>query len=209
MISMKLRQLLCIATLSTLSVVAVAEPVPEATIKATTEDVLALIARTSDRQRLTEFAELRVVPHFDFRRMTRLAAGSAWEQASPEQQRGLEREFRTLLLRSYTTALAATKPQQASVEVLPARTPANAEEILVKTRVRADGGRRPVAIDYAMHRVAAEWKVFDVSVENISLVANYRSTFAAELDRGGVDGLLRALREKNQAATARAQRSAS
>jgi len=198
MFSMKLRQLLCITTLSSLSAIAMAQPVPEARIKATTEDALALITRTSDRQRLAEFAEIRVVPHFDFRRMTQLAAGSAWAQASPEQQNRLEQEFRVLLLRSYTAALSATKPQQASVQVLPTQVPDNTEEILVKTRVSAAGDKRPVAIDYAMHRVDSEWKVFDVSVENVSLVTNYRSTFATEMGRGGVDGLLRALREKNQ-----------
>lgn len=182
---------------------ALAEMAPDAQVRATTEDVLAVIAKTSDRQTLAEVAEAKVVPQFDFRRMTQLAVGRSWSQASERQQAELESEFRNLLVRTYTSALAAARTSRASVEVQPARPLAGADEVLVRSRVRDDGGKS-VAIDYSMHRTAAGWKVYDVAVENVSLVTNYRDSFAAEISKGGIDSLVHSLGDKNRESAGKA-----
>lgn len=172
---------------------------PDVEIRNTTEEVLSVIARKSDSRTLSELAENKVVPHFDFRRMTQLAAGRVWAQASPAQQEQLTSEFQHLLVRTYTKALAASEHAKASVAVQPAHAEDNASETTVRTTV-AEPGRKPVAINYRMERNGADWKVVDVIVENISLVTNYRDWFASQAQAGGVDGVIKALAEKNRAA---------
>lgn len=170
---------------------------PDALVKTTTEKVLAAIRQNSDQAKLMQLADTEVVPHFDFERMTRLAVGRAWAQATPEQRQALQKEFRELLVRTYTNALAATKNGAATVEMKPLRGQANAAEVTVRTVV-SGAGSKPIPIDYQMEKTADGWKVFDVIVDSISLVTNYRDSFAAEVKQSGVDGLITALAEKNK-----------
>jgi phospholipid transport system substrate-binding protein len=174
-----------------------ADTAPDVLVKTTTEEVLAVIEQTSDRHRLVQLAETKVLPHFDFKRMTRLAVGKSWTQATPEQQQALEKEFRDLLVRTYTNALATGQRKKATVEVKPLRMQPDSAEVTVKTKV-TEAGRQPVALDYQMVYTSAGWKVFDVVVENVSLVTNYRASFAEEVSKSGIDGLIKTLVEKNK-----------
>ena len=174
-----------------------AEVTPDALVKSTVEEVLSVIKQNKDKQALRQLAEQKVVPHFDFKRMTQLAVGPAWREASAPQQQELENEFRALLVNTYTTALSLPGNSGQSVDVKPLQTKSDQNEVTVKTTVKNSNGQ-PVAIDYRMERAADGWKVFDVIVENLSLVTNYRGTFAAEVGRSGIDGLIRVLGEKNR-----------
>jgi phospholipid transport system substrate-binding protein len=178
-----------------------ADTAPDVLVKTTTEEVLAVIEQTSDRHRLVQLAETKVLPYFDFKRMTRLAVGKSWTQATPEQQQALEKEFRDLLVRTYTNALATGQRKKATVEVKPLRMQPDSAEVTVKTKV-TEAGRQPVALDYQMAKTSAGWKVFDVVVENVSLVTNYRASFAEEVSKSGIDGLIKTLAEKNRALAA-------
>jgi phospholipid transport system substrate-binding protein len=175
-----------------------AETPPDILVKSTVEEVLLVIRQNKDRQALRRLAEQKVLPHFDFKRMTQLAVGPAWREASAGQQQELENGFRTLLVNTYTTALSMPGSAGQAVEVKPLQLKPDQNEATVKTAVK-DGSGQPVAIDYRMAHTADGWKVFDVVVENLSLVTNYRATFAAEVGRSGIDGLIKALAEKNRA----------
>jgi phospholipid transport system substrate-binding protein len=159
--------------------------------------VLAAIKQTKDRRALQELAEKKVLPHFDFRAMTRLAAGRAWREANPEQQKRLEDAFRGLLVNTYVTALSTSGAGDARVEVKPVQLQPGQDDVTVRTSA-LQPGRKPVAIDYRMALGADGWKVYDVVVENLSLVTNYRGTFQAEITRGGIDGLIKSLEAKNR-----------
>lgn len=172
-----------------------AEMSPDALVKSTTDDVLAVIRANKDKRVLRELAEKKVLPNFDFRAMTQLAVGRHWREASPQQQKALEDAFRTLLVNTYTASLSAATTGRETVDIKPAQAKGN--EALVRTIVRAPG-RQPLSVDYAMAKQAEGWKVYDVVVENLSLVTNYRSTFASEIGRSGIDGLIKALEAKNR-----------
>src|SRR5690348_10983491 len=168
---------------------------PDALVKSLVTEVIQVIAQNKDPKALVDLAEKKVVTHFDFKRMTQLAVGRAWSQASPEQQQKLEAAFRTLLVRTYATALAQTSGQT-KVDV---KAPSNTgdKETLVHTTV-SEPGRNTFAIDYRMSSASGSWKVYDVVVENLSLVTNYRSSFQSEVSRSGIDGLIKAIEAKNQ-----------
>ena len=197
-----IRSMLAITAMSFLGAVSAAELAPDAQVKSTTQEVLEVIGRTSDQRSLEDLAESKVVPHFDFQRMSRLALGRAWSQATPAQQEALGREFQRLLVRVYTRALAAAGPSKAGVEVQPARKHTSANQVLVKTKITRSG-HAPIAIDYRMENTPSGWKVYDVAVENVSLVLSYRGSFKAEIDKSGIDGLIRSLAEKNRAGDAK------
>lgn len=174
-----------------------AEIAPDALVKRTVDEVLSVIQQTKDKRALHELAEKKVLPHFDFQTMTRLAVGRPWREASPEQQKKLEAAFRSLLVNTYTTALIQTSTSNATVEVKPVSVRPDQNDVTVKT-VAKQPGREPVAIDYRMARTPAGWKVYDVIVENLSLVTNYRGSFSSEIARSGIDGLIRTIEEKNR-----------
>jgi phospholipid transport system substrate-binding protein len=171
-------------------------PEPDALVRSTVDEVLAVMQKTKDPRSLVELAEKKVLPHFDFRAMTRLAMGRSWAQASPAQRDALERAFRTLLVRTYTTALSQASAE-AKVEVKPVKVKPSDTEIVVATVV-SEPGRKPLQIDYRMARSDGSWKVYDVVVENLSLVVNYRGSFQSEIARSGIDGLIKAIEEKNR-----------
>ncbi|HXF67879.1 MAG TPA: ABC transporter substrate-binding protein [Burkholderiales bacterium] len=171
-------------------------PAPEALVRDTVNEVLDVIRRTKDPRALVELAEQKVLPHFDFTIMTRLAVGRSWSQASAAQQQALERAFRTLLVRTYTTALAQASGEY-TVEVKASGLKPGETDTVVRTQVR-EPGRKPIQMDYRMRLTASGWKVYDVVVENLSLVTNYRSSFASEIARSGIEGLIRAIESKNR-----------
>jgi phospholipid transport system substrate-binding protein len=187
--------LLCAAFASLAFGAGAAELSPDALVKSTTDDVLGVIRANKDKRVLRDLAEKKVLPHFDFRAMTQLAVGRYWREASPAQQKSLEEAFRGLLVNTYTASLAAAATGKETVDVKPAEAKGN--EALVRTLVRAPG-RQPISVDYRMSKQADSWKVYDVIVENLSLVTNYRSTFASEIGRSGIDGLIKALEAKNR-----------
>ena len=178
-------------------VAAGADSTPEALIQATSEDLLAVIARTQDRAQLHKAVETKVAPHFDFGRMTRLSLGQSWQQATPAQQEELAQEFRKLLVRTYANAFATVKERKATVKVAAAAAATAQKEVTVKTRL-TPVGRPAIALDYSMALAADGWKVFDVMVDGVSLVTNYRDSFVTEVRNSGVAGLIKTLAEKNR-----------
>lgn len=191
-----IRKFLAVSALAIAGAAGAADVTPDAVVRETTQDVLAAIASNPEPAALRQIAQAKVVPHFDFRRMTQLAAGRVWAQATPEQQEQLVVEFQRLLVRSYTQSLGATNHGAAKVAVQ-ASPPASSDETTVRTTV-TEPGRRPLAVDYRMARNESGWKVVDVMVENISLVTNYRDWFASRAKDGGVEGVIRALSDKNR-----------
>ncbi|MFN7085342.1 MAG: phospholipid-binding protein MlaC [Burkholderiales bacterium] len=173
---------------------------PDVLARSVTDEVLAVIRADKDVQsgnqkRVLELVEAKVLPHFDFARMAQLAMGRNWRQASIEQQKALTGEFRTLLVRTYTAAFTHYRNQ--TVEYRPLRLVPDETEVTVRSLVRQPDGQ-PVAVDYSMEKTERGWKVYNVKIEGISLVENYRNTFNSEVQKNGVDGLIRSLAEKNR-----------
>ena len=173
---------------------------PDVLVRTVTDDVIAVIKKDKDIQagdqsKTIELVDEKVLPHFDFQRMTALAMGLNWRKASSEQRKELVGEFRTLLVRTYSTALTGYRDQV--IEVLPLRTPATGDDVTVRSEVR-QSGTEPVSIDYSMHRTPEGWKIYDVAVGGVSLVTTYRDTFNQEVRAHGVDGLIKSLAEKNR-----------
>jgi len=184
-----------IAALAFASTGSAAQSPPEELVKTTSSEVLSLIKQTGDRQKLMQLAQEKVVPHFDFARMTQLAVGKSWQQASPVQREALAREFRELLVRTYVNALSAGA--NVTLKYLPQRG-SGGDEVVVRTQA-LQPGRAPIAIDYKMEKQGGDaWKVFDVTVDGISLVTNYRDTFNTTIASSGVDGLIQMLADKNK-----------
>jgi phospholipid transport system substrate-binding protein len=176
---------------------------PDALSKAVTEEVLAVLKADKDIQsgnqkKVVELVEKKVLPHFNFTRMTRLAVGGNWRQASPEQQKQLTNEFRTLLVQTYAATLTAYRDEK--VEFRPLRMKPDDTDVLVRTSIVQSSGK-PVPVDYRMEKTDAGWKVYDVIVAELSLVQNYRGTFNSEVQKGGIDGLIKALADKNKQLT--------
>ena len=186
------------------SVAAFAQEAPDALVKRVADEVLAVIKADKDLQsgnmtKVVELAEQKVLPHFDFERMTRLAVGRNWNQANDAQKQDLVKEFRTLLVRTYSSSLAQYRNQ--TIEVKPARVGAGDTETVVRTAIIQQGGP-PIPIDYSMEKKGSEWKVYDVVIDGASLVTTYRGTFNDQIQRGGVDSLVKSLQDRNRAPAA-------
>ena len=184
---------------------ALAQTPPDALVKSVAEDVLTIVRqdralREGDTSRMAQLIEEKIVPHFDFERMTRLAVGRAWRQATPEQRQQLINEFRHLLVRSYAAAYSTYN--HIVVEVKPLRLQPGEEDVQVKTVIKLPGGAPPVGVDYSMVNTNPDWKVYDVTVDGVSLVTTYRTTFQEEVNRGGIEGLIKTLVTLNAAKTA-------
>jgi phospholipid transport system substrate-binding protein len=182
-------------------------PEPEALIRNTVDEVLAIVKQdkdiqTGNKKKVTELVDAKVLPHFNFTRMTRLAVGKNWRNATPEQKKTLEIEFRNLLVRTYTTAFTTYKDQE--VEVKPLKMANDATEVTMKTLI-LNKGKPPLPVNYDMEKTANGWKVYDLSIEGVSLVTNYRGTFAEQIQKSGIDGLIKTLVEKNQTQTGTTQ----
>lgn len=197
---MKIRQIIAVGLLSAASVVFAADVVPpDALVKNTADEVLTIIRadkdiQSGDTKKVVQLAEAKVLPHFDFTRMTRLATGRNWNKATDVQKEALVKEFRTLLVRTYSVSLSQYKNQ--TIETKPLAAGASDSEVTVKTLVLQPGGQ-PIPIDYRMAKTPEGWKVFDITVEGVSLVTNYRGEFNAQVEKGGIDGLLKTLVERN------------
>jgi phospholipid transport system substrate-binding protein len=198
---MKIRNLLAILGLFVTTAFA-ADLAPDALVKSTADEVLSIIKQDKDIQagntrKVVELVEAKVLPHFDFARMTRLAMGRNWNKASDAQKETLIKEFRTLLVRTYSVSLSQYRNQ--ALEYKPTKVGAEDKEVLVKTLVIQPGGQ-PIPIDYRMGKGADGWKVFDILVDGVSLVTNYRSEFNSQIEQVGVDGLIKSIADKNKAA---------
>ena len=180
--------------------VAGAQEAPDALVKRVTDELLAIIKadkelQAGNQRKVFEVAETKVLPHFDFARMTRLAVGRNWQQASDAQKEALIKEFRTLLVRTYSSSLSAYRNQ--TIEVKPLKMGAGDKEATVRTAVIQQGGP-PIPIDYSMEKEAAGWKVYDVVIDGVSLVTTYRSSFNDQIQKGGIDGLVKTLSDRNR-----------
>jgi phospholipid transport system substrate-binding protein len=177
------------------------EMAPDLLVKDTVDEVITILKQDNgikkgDKDRVLDLIENKILPHFNFNRMTRLAMGRNWSMAAPEQQKVLVDEFQTLLVRTYSNAL--TNYRDETIEVMPLTAQSDAKRTTVKTRVIQGRGREPVPIDYSMEKTESGWKVYDVTVAGVSLVTNYRSSFNSEIRRTGVDGLIASITKKNK-----------
>jgi len=173
---------------------------PDQLVKTVTLEVVDLIAkdkeiRAGNRAKLVELIDAKVLPHFNFGAMTALALGQSWNKATPEQKKRLTEEFRTLLVRTYASALAAYSEQK--FDFRPLRAKPTDTDVTVQVRV-LQAGTQPVPIDYSMEKTASGWKVYDVMVGGVSLVANYRTEFNNVVRESGIDGLVKNLNAKNR-----------
>lgn len=189
-----------LAALLPLGAAAQAQESPDAMIKRIADEVIAIVKSDKDLQngnsaRVVQLAEQKVLPHFDFTRMTRLAVGRNWSQATPEQREALTKEFRTLLVRTYSSSLSQYRNQKIEVKPL-AASPAD-EDVVVRTAVMQEGGPQ-IPIDYRMEKTKDGWKVYDVVIDGASLVTTYRGSFNDQIQRAGIDGLVKTLQERNR-----------
>ena len=177
-----------------------AQEAPDALVKRVAEEVLTTIRSDKDLQagnqaKVKELIESKLAPNFDFSRMTALAVGRNWRTATPEQQKQLTDQFRTLLVRTYSGALTGYRDN--SMDYKPLRINAGDTEVIVRTEVRRSG-QAPVQIDYNMTKTPEGWKAYDVAVAGVSLVTNYRDEFSDIVKNSGIDGLIKALDAKNR-----------
>ena len=180
---------------------ATAQEAPDALVKRVATEVLGIIksdpkVQAGDQQRIREVVETKLLPYFDFERITALAMGRNWRQANAEQQKQLVEQFRQLLVRTYSGALTQYRDQ--TMDYKPLRAEPNATEVTVRTEV-VRSGQAPVQIDYSMEKKPDGWKVYDVIVAGVSLVTNYRDEFNQQIQQGGIDSLIKALAAKNAA----------
>ncbi len=176
-----------------------AQEAPDALVKRVSQEALQIIrtdpqVQAGDQARIRELIEAKLAPHFDVDRMTALAMGRSYRQATPEQKKRLAEEFKTLLIRTYSNALNQYRDQ--SLDYKPLRGDPNATDVTVRTEVLRPG-QQPVQIDYSMEKTPSGWKAYDLIVGGVSLVTNYRDEFAQQVQAGGIDGLIRTLAAKN------------
>jgi len=182
-----------------------AQEAPDAMVKRVSQDVIQTIksdpkVQAGDQARVREVIESKLVPNFDFERMTALAMGRNWRQATPEQQKQLTDQFRTLLVRTYSGALNQYRDQ--TIDYKPLRADPGATDVVVRTEVIRPG-QPPVQIDYGMGKTPDGWKAYDVIVGGVSLVTNYRDEFNEQIKNGGVDGLIKTLSDRNKGVAAK------
>jgi phospholipid transport system substrate-binding protein len=178
-----------------------ADVAPDALARTTTDEVLSILRTDKDIQagntrKVYDLVEAKILPHFNFSRMTRLAVGQPWRQASAAQQEALTAQFRTLLVYTYANALTSYRNQ--AVEYRPLKLAPGDTEVEVRSLIKQPTGGDPIDVVYSMEKTDNGWKVYDVKIAGVSIVVNYRSNFAAEIQKGGVDGLIATLVAKNK-----------
>ena len=176
------------------------EESPDALIKKVTDDVLTIVRQDKDIQggntkKAIALVEAKVLQHFNFLHMTALAVGRDWREATPEQKKQLAEEFKTLLVRTYSNALTGYKDQ--TIRYKPTKMQSGDTDVLVRTEI-VQSGSKPIALDYSVEKLPDGWKVYDVVVAGVSLVSNYRDTFAQEIRANKIDGLIKMLAAKNK-----------
>ena len=174
---------------------------PDGLVKSVSNDVLDSVKadksiQSGDLKKVIALVDQKVMPYVDFQRMTASAVGRYWKQATPEQQKRLQDEFKVLLVRTYSGALAQVKDQ--TVQLRPMRSSPEDTEVVVRSEVRGKGD--PIQLDYRLAKTASGWKIYDVNVLGVWLVENYRNSFAQEISAGGIDGLIAKLAERNKSA---------
>ena len=182
---------------------------PEVLIKEVSTDVLDAVKadktiQAGDIRKVTALVDQKVLPYVNFQRMTSAAVGRYWRQATPDQQKRLQDEFKLLLVRTYSGALSQVSAEQ-KVELKPMRAQPTDTEVVVRTEIRGKGD--PIQLDYRLEKAADSWKIYDVNVLGVWLVENYRNSFAQEIGANGIDGLIAKLAERNKAAAAGATKS--
>ncbi len=172
---------------------------PDALVRKNTTEILAALKADKDlaagnQKKIEKLADEKILPLFNFVRMTQLAVGRNWKDASDAQKKSLIDEFRTLLVRTYSTSLTQFRNQ--TIDVKPTKMAATDAEVVVKTQVIQPGGQ-PIPIDYSLEKSGDSWKVYDVLIDGVSLVTNYRSSFNTEIQKSGIDGLIKSLSDRN------------
>ena len=172
---------------------------PDDLVRKVTADVMASYSsdkqlQSGDRKQALALAEQKVLPHVDFREAAQLAMGRSWALANPAQQAQIVNEFRAMLVRIYSNAIGIYRGQ--TMKVLPVRMPAGATEAVVRNQYISEG-RPPVPVEYAMRKTPEGWKIYDITVEGVSLVLTYRAEFENVVRTSGIEGLLKRLAEKN------------
>jgi phospholipid transport system substrate-binding protein len=173
---------------------------PDVLVKRISQDVLDTAKADKEIQggnqkRIMDLVETKILPYVDFQRMTSLAAGRYWREASPEQQKQLSTEFRSLLIFTYSGALSQVKNE--TIEFKPLRADPSDSEVEVRSQVNVARGE-PIPLNYRVAKTPAGWKIYDINVLGAWLVETYKGTFASEISKGGIDGLIKALSEKNK-----------
>lgn len=201
MLSQQFVRWISAATIAVASAGAFAQQAPDQLVKQVSSEVLDAAKadksiQAGDVQKVSALVEAKVMPHVNFQRMTASAVGRYWRQATPEQQKKLQDEFKTLLVRTYSGALAQVRDQ--TVQLKPMRSSPEDTEVIVRTEIRGKGD--PIQLDYRLEKAADGWKIYDVNVLGVWLVENYRNSFAQEIGAGGIDGLIAKLIERNKSA---------
>lgn len=174
---------------------------PDALVKRISSDVLASVKadpaiQKGDISRIVALVDAKFMPNVNFSRMTSMAVGRAWRQATPEQQKQLQDEFKTLLVRTYAGALGEVRDQTLSFK--PMRSKPEDTEVVVRSEVRGKG--EPIQLDYRLEKVDSGWKIYDLNVLGVWLVETYKSQFAQEINTKGIDGLIANLVQRNKSA---------
>ena len=190
---------LSVALFASVSIVRAAEEAPDVLIKRVSSEVLDKIKsdksiQAGDLNKVISLVDSQVMPNVNFTRMTASAVGRNWRQATPEQQKRLQDEFKILLVRTYSGALAQVKDQV--INVKPLRAAPEDTEVIVRTEVLRRG--EPIQLDYRMEKSATGWRIYDLNVLGIWLVETYRTQFAQEISANGVDGLIASLSQRNK-----------
>ncbi|MCL2656780.1 MAG: ABC transporter substrate-binding protein [Betaproteobacteria bacterium] len=193
------RSLIVLAGLALLPGLSFAVTAPDVMVKEVSDEVLEIVRtdktiQSGDMTKALQLIDAKILPHFDFTRMTALALGRDWRSATPEQRKNLTAEFRTLLVRSYANALTRFKDYQISFK--PLKMQPGDTDVIVRTDVRK-AGQQPDSVDYSLYLKDGEWKVFDVAVAGVSLITSYRDAFGQEVKASGIDGLIASLKSKN------------
>ncbi len=202
-----LKRLIIGLCLLSFSVASFAVEAPDELVKRTAEDVLTIVKADKDiqagnQEKLFALAQEKILPNFSFDKVSRLVLGKNWTKATPDQKTGFQAEFKSLLIRTYATALSKYKNQ--SIEYAPLRMADGATTATVKTSIVQPGGQ-PIAVNYTLEKQSdASWKVYDIVIEGVSLVTNYRGQFAQEIRQNGLDSLIKKLADKNKAAGVKA-----
>ena len=213
MLSYRLNRRAALATWAAVLVLTVAPSVhaqaavaPDALVRQISTEVIDTVKADKDIQagnlnKIIALVDAKVMPHVNFQRMTAIAVGRVWRTATPEQQKRLLDEFKTLLVRTYSGALTQVKDQ--TVQLKPMRGAADDPEVVVRTEVKGKG--EPIQLDYRLEKAGTDWKIYDVNVMGVWLVDQYRNSFATEINANGVDGLIKSLADKNAKASAGAK----
>jgi phospholipid transport system substrate-binding protein len=172
-----------------------AEPPPDVLARTTTQEVIAILKQDKELQRgnlakVHQLVEAKILPNFDFNRMTQLALGKHWPRATARQKQSLVTEFRNLLVRTYSSSLTAYTDQ--IIEFKPLAMKPGDTDVTVRSEIRQPGGQ-PIPINYSFYKTAFGWKVYDVTIDGVSLVTNYRASFASTIRQSGIDGLIKTL----------------